>query len=285
MSEFGTLFVIATPIGNLADITLRGLDTFRAVKVLYAEDTRVTQRLLEHYGIQATLESLHDFNESKKISQVIEHLQSGDDVGLVSDAGTPLISDPGYKLINAVLETGLMVRSIPGASALTASLSIAGLPTDRFIFEGFLPKSKSERSKLFSALRNERRTLVFYESPKRILSSIKICAEILGGTRKAALLREITKLYEEHISATLDEIAEQLEQQKDKIRGEMVFILQGNQAPIHSTETEKAIELLTELQQHMSLKQAVSLVSKFTGMRRNQLYSIGLQDRSNNETE
>ena len=134
MSEFGTLFVIATPIGNLADITLRGLDTFRAVKVLYAEDTRVTQRLLEHYGIQATLESLHDFNESKKISQVIERLQSGDDVGLVSDAGTPLISDPGYKLINAVLEMGLTVRSIPGASALTASLSIAGLPTDRFYF-------------------------------------------------------------------------------------------------------------------------------------------------------
>ena len=285
MSEFGTLFVIATPIGNLADITLRGLDTIKTVKVLYAEDTRVTQRLLEHYGIQAALQSLHDFNESKKISQVIERLQSGDDVGLVSDAGTPLISDPGYKLISAVLEAGLKVRSIPGASALTASLSIAGLPTDRFVFEGFLPKSKNERSKLFMDLKYEPRTLVFYESPKRILSSIKICAEAMGGKREAALLRELTKRHEEHICASLDEIALQLEQQQDKIRGEIVFILRGNQAPDHTAELDKATQLLSELQQHMPLKQATALVSKYTGIRRNQLYSLGLQDNSKNATE
>ncbi len=285
MSEVGTLFVIATPIGNLADITLRALDTIKAVKVLYAEDTRVTQRLLDHYGIQAKLQSLHDFNESKKISAVIDHLQSGNDIGLVSDAGTPLISDPGYKLIAAVQSLGLTVRPLPGASALTASLSIAGLPTDRFIFEGFLPKTSNERIKLFTALQFEPRTLVFYESPQRIQSSIQLCIKVMGGERKAALLRELTKHYEQHICASLEEIAQQLEQQQDKIRGEIVFILQGNLAAENAAEFDKATQLLRELVQHLPLKQAATIVSKYSGIRRNQLYSLGLEDSSKNHPE
>jgi len=223
MSETGTLYVIATPIGNLADITLRALDIFKNVKTLYAEDTRVTQRLLEHYGIQANLQSLHDFNESKRISSVIEHLQAGADIGLVSDAGTPLISDPGYKLVSAAQAAGICVRPIPGASALTAALSAAGLPTDRFIFEGFLPKSSSERKKLLKSLRFEKRTLVFYESPQR--------------------------------------------------------------SPQGAASLEKAQQLLIDMQAHMPLKEAAAIVAKHTGIRRNQLYSLGIKAGNNKDAD
>ena len=278
MSEHGTLYVIATPIGNLADITLRALDTIKSVKVLYAEDTRVTQHLLDHYGIQARLRSLHDYNESKRISLVIEELQVGQDVGLVSDAGTPLISDPGYKLVAAVRQAGLEVRSIPGASALVAGLSIAGLPTDRFIFEGFLPKSSNDRIKLFAALQFEPRTMVYYESPQRIKASIQDCINVMGGDRQAVLLRELTKHYEQHICADLHNLHQQLAKQTDKIRGEIVLILQGNGSPEDVADIEKATQLLTDLQQHMSLKDAVAIAARYTGVRRNQLYSKGIED-------
>ena len=285
MSEFGTLYVIATPIGNLTDISQRALDTIKAVKVLYAEDTRVTQRLLEHYGIQAKLQSLHDFNESKKISAVIEHLQAGDDIGLVSDAGTPLISDPGYKLIAAIQNQGLPLRSIPGASALTAGLSIAGLPTDRFVFEGFLPKSTNDRSKLFKTLQFEPRTMVFYESPQRILSSLQICMQVMGEQRKAVLLRELTKHYEQHICSELKQMVDELEQQEEKIRGEIMLILHGNDAAEDAADLDQAVQLLSDLQQHMPLKEAAAIVAKHSGIRKNQLYSLGLQDSSKNKSE
>lgn len=280
MSEYGTLYVIATPIGNLADITLRALDTIKSVKVLYAEDTRVTQHLLDHYGIQARLRSLHDYNESKRITSVIEELQAGQDVGLVSDAGTPLISDPGYKLVAAVRQEGLEVRSIPGASALVAGLSIAGLPTDRFIFEGFLPKSSNDRIKLFTALQFESRSMVFYESPQRIKASIQDCINVMGGERHAVLLRELTKHYEQHLCADLQELYQELDKQTDKIRGEIVLILKGNNSPESTADIEKATQLLTDLQQHMSLKDAVAITAKYTDIRRNQLYSKGIEDSS-----
>ncbi len=276
MSDYGTLYIIATPIGNLADITLRALDLFKNVKTLYAEDTRVTKHLLEHYGIQAKLQSLHDFNESKKISSVIEQLQAGADLGLVSDAGTPLISDPGYKLVSAAQDAGICVRPIPGASALTAALSIAGLPTDRFIFEGFFPKSSTERIKLLNTLRYEARTMVFYESAQRIQATIQDCLAVMGGERKAALLRELTKHYEQHICAQLNEIQQQLAAQTEKIRGEIVFILHGNTSPDDTASVEKAKQLLFELQRYLPLKEAAAIVSKHTGIRRNQLYSLGI---------
>lgn len=276
MSEYGTLYIIATPIGNLADITLRALEIIKNVKTLYAEDTRVTQRLLEHYGIQAKLQSLHDFNESNKISSVIEYLRAGADLGLVSDAGTPLISDPGYRLVSAAQAAGICVRPIPGASALTAALSAAGLPTDRFIFEGFLPKSSTERQKRFKALLFEPRTMVFYESPQRIQAAIEDCVAVMGGERKAALLRELTKHYEQHICADLNEINRQLTQQSEKVRGEIVFLLHGNDTPQDAAAADKAKQLLTDLQLHMPLKEAAAVVAKHTGLRRNQLYSMGI---------
>ena len=280
MSEQGTLYVIATPIGNLADITLRALDTIKSVKVLYAEDTRVTQHLLDHYGIQARLRSLHDYNESKRISSVIEELQAGQNVGLLSDAGTPLISDPGYKLVAAVRQAGVEVRSIPGACALVAGLSIAGIPTDRFIFEGFLPKSSNNRIKLFTTLQFEPRTMIFYESPQRIKASIKDCKSVFGGDRQAVLLRELTKQYEEHIYADLNEIHQRLEDQTDKIRGEIVLILHGNISSEDAADLKKATQLLTDLQQYMSLKDAVVIAARHTGIRRNRLYSKGIEESS-----
>ena len=279
MSDYGTLFVIATPIGNLADITLRALEIFKNVETLYAEDTRVTKHLLEHYGIQATLQSLHDFNESKKISSVIEKLQTGVDLGLVSDAGTPLISDPGYKLVSAAIEAGIDVRSIPGASALTAALSIAGIPTNRFIFEGFLPKSSLERVKILNSLKFESRTIVFYESAQRIQDSVQDCIDVLGGKREAAILRELTKHYEQHICANLDQIQQQLTEQPEKLRGEIVFILHGDTSSDDAASFEKAKLLLFELQHHLSLKEAAAIVAKHTGIRRNQLYSLGIKGR------
>lgn len=285
MSEYGTLYVIATPIGNLADITLRALEIIKNVKTLYAEDTRVTLRLLEHYGIQAKLQSLHDFNESNKISSVIEQIQAGADLGLVSDAGTPLISDPGYRLVSAAQAAGICVRPIPGASALTAALSAAGLPTDRFIFEGFLPKSSTERQKRFKALLFEPRTMVFYESPQRIQAAIEDCLAIMGGDRKAALMRELTKHYEQHICADLKQINQQLTQQSKKVRGEIVFILHGNDAPEDAAVVDEAKRLLTDLQPHMSLKEAAAIVATHTGLRRNQLYSMGIANESSNKDE
>lgn len=279
MSDFGTLYIIATPIGNLADITLRALDIIKKVKTLYAEDTRVTKHLLEHYGIQAKLQSLHDFNESKKISSLIECLEAGEDLGLVSDAGTPLISDPGYKLVSAAQLAGICVRSIPGPSALTAALSIAGMPTDRFIFEGFLPKSSTDRQKLLNALRYETRTMVFYESAQRIQATLQDCIQVLGGERKAAVMRELTKHYEQHICDDLNQIHQQLAGQSEKIRGEIVFILHGDTSPEDAAGIEKAKQLLLDLQQHLPLKQAAAIVAKHTGMRRNQLYALGLEEK------
>jgi len=261
------------------------LDIIKNVKTVYAEDTRVTQRLLEHYGIQATLQSLHDFNESKKISSVIEILQSGTDLGLVSDAGTPLISDPGYKLVSAAQAAGICVRPIPGASALTAALSVAGLPTDRFIFEGFLPKSSTERQKLLNTLRYESRTMVFYESPLRIRAAIQDFVEIMGGERKAALLRELTKHYEQHICADLQTINQQLNDQSEKVRGEIVLILHGNDCPPDSASVEKAQQLLQDLQAHMPLKEAAAITAKHTGLRRNQLYSMGINHSGDDTVE
>ncbi|MFK7814983.1 MAG: 16S rRNA (cytidine(1402)-2'-O)-methyltransferase [Gammaproteobacteria bacterium] len=284
MSEYGTLYVIATPIGNLADITLRALDIIKNVKTLYAEDTRVTKHLLEHYGIQAKLQSLHDFNESKKISSVIEQLQSGADIGLVSDAGTPLISDPGYKLVVAVQEADFCVRSIPGPSSLTAALSIAGVPTDRFIFEGFFPKSSTDRVKLLKNLRFEARTMIFYESAQRIQSTIEDCIAVMGGERKVALMRELTKHYEQHICADLEQVQQQLIAQTEKIRGEIVFILHGDNSSENAALVEKARQLLVDMQPHMPLKEAAAIVSKHTGIRRNQLYSLGLQEKGSDNS-
>ena len=280
MNNQGTLYVIATPIGNLADISARALDTIKEVKILLAEDTRNTNKLLVHYGIQAKLESLHDFNELKKISTLIKKLHSGIDIGLVSDAGTPLISDPGYKLVAAAQQEDISVRPVPGASAMIAALSVAGIPTDRFTFEGFLPKKANERHAFLKALQYEERTMVFYESPQRIQQTIQSCMEIFGDQRVATVLRELTKKFEEHLHGDLAHIYQLLDANSERIKGEFVLVLSGNESPDDSESIEHARLLLTDLQRYLSHKDAVEIVAKHTNVGRNQLYSLGLDNVS-----
>ena len=280
MNNQGTLYVVATPIGNLADISARALDTIKEVKILLAEDTRNTNKLLVHYGIQAKLESLHDFNELKKISTLIKKLHSGIDIGLVSDAGTPLISDPGYKLVAAAQQENIPVRPVPGASAMIAALSVAGIPTDRFTFEGFLPKKANERHAFLKALQYEERTMVFYESPQRIQQTIQSCMEIFGNQRVATVLRELTKKFEEHLHGDLAHIYQLFDANSERIKGEFVLVLSGNESPDDSESIEHARLLLTDLQRYLSHKDAVEIVAKHTNVGRNQLYSLGLDNVS-----
>ena len=278
MADPGTLYIIATPIGNLSDITLRALETIKNVRFLLVEDSRITKKLLDHYGIQARMESLHDFNELGKISILIRRLRAGEDIGLVSDAGTPLISDPGFKLVCAVHEEGITVRPVPGPSAVITALSVSGLPTDRFVFEGFLPKKAAEREAFLRSLQYEPRSIVFFEAPHRILQSIESCIQIFGGTRRAALLRELTKIHEQHLTGTLEQIASSLNDPAQVIKGECVLILHGGALSENTETVEKARLLLTDLQRRISHKDAVEVVARHTGLGRNQLYSLGLDN-------
>lgn len=280
MSNQGILYVIATPIGNLADITLRALDTIKRVEIILAEDTRVTGKLLEHYGIRTKLESLHDFNESKRVPVLIKRLLNGVDIGLVSDAGTPLISDPGYKLVALARREGIQVRPIPGASAVVAALSVAGIPTDRFVFEGFLPRKTVERQARLLALQHEIRSMVFYESPHRIRQLIQACIDVFGRYRKATLLRELTKRFEQHFSGKLVRIQQALHESPKSIKGEYVLVVSGNKLLETVESVEKAQLLLADLQKYISHKNAVEIVAKHAGLKRNQLYTLALKNTS-----
>ena len=280
MSDQGILYVIATPIGNLADITLRALDTIKEVEILLAEDTRVTKKLLEHYGIQANLESLHDFNEVQKIPTLIKILSSGASIGLVSDAGTPLICDPGYKFVSAARKKGIEIRSIPGPSAVMAALSTAGIPTDRFVFEGFLPKKAAERRRRLLEIQYESRSIIFYESPQRIQACARACMDVFGAAREAVLMRELTKHFEQHIEGTLGHINQELESHPNSIKGEFVVLIHGSNTGEDAKSAMNAKRLLEDLQKHISHKAAVEIVTKHTGIRRNQIYSMGMEKQT-----
>lgn len=220
------LYIIATPIGNLEDITLRAIRVLGEVEVVFAEDTRVTKKLLSHYNIHTLLERLDARTEKKRTQRVVELLQEGKNVALVSDAGTPTISDPGGLLVEQVREAGFEVVAVPGASALTAALSVAGVPASEFLFLGFLPHKKG-REKLFKEISESKRTIVFYESPHRILKTLKSLSEHLGKQQKVALARELTKIYEEVVTGTAKEILEKLERNKEKQKGEFTVIVSG----------------------------------------------------------
>ena len=278
MAAQGILYIIATPIGNLSDITLRALDTIKKVNILLAEDTRITKKLLDHYGVRAKLKSLHDFNESAKIESLLRDLQSGADMGLVSDSGTPLICDPGFKLVRAAHHNGIEVYSIPGPCALITALSISGLPTDRFVFEGFLPKKVSERKEFLQSLRYETRTMVFYETAQRLRATTNDCIHVLGAYRKAAILRELTKVHEQHLRGSLEQIACALNNPAQVVKGECVLLIAGDTSSVDAQSIENARLLLADLQQRISHKDAVEVVAKHTGIGRNRLYSLGLDD-------
>lgn len=279
MAAPGILYIIATPIGNLSDITLRALDTIKQVKVLLAEDTRITKKLLDHYGIHVRLESLHDFNESAKTESLIRDLLDGNDIGLVCDAGTPLVCDPGFRLVSRAQENGIAVRPVPGPCALITALTVSGLPPDRFVFEGFLPKKVSERREFLRSLRYEVRTMIFYEAPQRLVRSIQDCIAAFGGHRNAAVLREMTKVHEQHLTGSLEQIECDLGNAAQEVKGECVLVITGNTSPADEERLEQAARLLTDLQARISHRDAVEVVARHTGIGRNRLYTLGLGPR------
>ncbi len=274
----GTLYIVSTPIGNLEDITLRALHILKDVRIIAAEDTRHTQKLLQHYHISTAQTSYHDHNKEEKAEILISRLQEGHDVALVSDAGTPGISDPGYYLINRAIEEGIRVMPVPGPTASIAALSISGLPTDAFVFEGFLPSKKTARQKKLRELSGERRTLILFEAPHRLASTLKDIAEVLGD-RKIVLTRELTKIFEEVIRGRVSEVIAKIEGRR--LKGEMTLLLEGAQegpAAGEAPDLHEYLKMLIE-EEGLSLKDAVSKASKDLDIPRNRVYKEALSMR------
>jgi len=271
----GTLYIVSTPIGNLEDITLRALHILRDVQVIAAEDTRHTQKLLQHYNISTAQTSYHDHNKEEKAEILISRLKEGRDIALVSDAGTPGISDPGYYLINRAIGEGIKVMPVPGPTASIAALSISGLPTDAFVFEGFLPAKRMARQKKLRELSTERRTLILFEAPHRLASTLRDIAEVLGD-RKIVLTRELTKVFEEVIRGRVSEVIAKIEGRS--LKGEMTLLLEGAQKEVAAGEVPDLHEYLKMLieEKGLSLKDAVSKASKDLDIPRKRVYKEAL---------
>lgn len=274
-NSFGTLYIVATPIGNLQDITQRCIDTLKKVNWIAAEDTRHSAPLLTAFGIPTKTLTLHEHNERDNAQKVVEMLKKGDSVALISDAGTPLISDPGYHLVREARAAGADVVPIPGSCAAIAALSVAGLPTDRFVFEGFLPPKKTARVKRLAALETEFRTMVFYESPHRILDLLEDMRDIFGDERQVVIARELTKLFETIHLGNLSETLEWIIADTNQQRGEFVVVLEGRKEEICQTETELE-HILKVLLAEFPLKQAVDVATKLTGLKKNDIYEQAL---------
>jgi 16S rRNA (cytidine1402-2'-O)-methyltransferase len=275
VSQFGTLYVVATPIGNLEDLSTRALKTLTQADKILAEDTRRTQQLLTHFGIKGSLVSLHDHNERQRIEQVIDWLQQGLQLALVSDAGTPLISDPGYVLVQALRQRGLSVVPIPGPSAIITALSAAGLPTDRFCFEGFLAAKSSARKKQLELLKREVRTCVFYESSHRIVDSLMDMKAVFGDERELVLARELTKRFETFITGTVASVLDRVAADSDQQRGEFVVMVRGV-SNIAQTSELSSEQVLQELLPHLSTKAAAQVAANLTGGSKRDLYQMAL---------
>lgn len=274
----GTLYVVATPIGNLDDISARALRILREVALIAAEDTRHSARLLQHFGIPTPLAACHEHNERDQGGRFLARLQAGEDVALISDAGTPLISDPGYHLVRHVRAAGIPVVPVPGACALIAALSAAGLPSDRFIFEGFLPAKAAGRRARLEQVREEPRTLIFYEAPHRILESLQDMRDVFGGERPALLARELTKTFETLQGLPLAELCQWVAADSNQQRGECVVLVAGWQAPEgEETVSAEALRVLDLLMAEMPLKRAAALAAEITGVRKNLLYQVALE--------
>jgi 16S rRNA (cytidine1402-2'-O)-methyltransferase len=274
----GVLYVVATPIGNLADMVPRATETLQQVDIIAAEDTRHSKRLLEHFHISTPLVSCHEHNEQQSLPGLLDRLGKGQKIALISDAGTPLVSDPGYRLVRAAREAGFPVVPIPGPSALIAALSVAGLPSDRFTFEGFLHAKSGQRRKQLEALRQETRTLVFYEAPHRILACLRDLAEIFGAEREAVLARELTKTFETVLAGTAAEVLARVEADPNQQKGEIVLLVRGAERVETSGIDPEAQRVMTILLRELPLKQAASLAAEITGTKKNALYQWGIRD-------
>ncbi|HET6586860.1 MAG TPA: 16S rRNA (cytidine(1402)-2'-O)-methyltransferase [Oleiagrimonas sp.] len=267
----GTLWVVATPIGHLDDMSARAVQTLGRVALIAAEDTRHTRPLLTHCGIDKPLTPLHEHNEREVVDRLVERLGEGDDVALVSDAGTPLISDPGFRLVRAARAAGIRVSPVPGACAAIAALSVAGLPSDRFVFEGFLPSKSAARQSRLRELNSETRTLIFYESSHRIAQSLADMRDVFGGEREAVLARELTKRFETVLGEPLADLAARVATDPDQQRGECVVLVAGRSedADAKLVEGRRVFDILRE---ELPPARAAKLAAAITGAARKALY-------------
>jgi len=268
------LHVVATPIGNLEDVTIRALKVLAGADRIVCEDTRITRRLLQRYGIEAPLVAYHDHNAGAVRPKILKWLAAGEALALVSDAGTPLISDPGHKLVAAALEAGAPVDALPGPSAALAALVVSGLPADQFLFAGFLPQKKAARRDRLAALKAVPSTLIVYESPNRAAASLADMAEIFGP-RQAALARELTKLHEEVLRGTLGEIAAEVAG-RDRLKGEVVIVVGPPAAGAAASEEEIDAQLAKALET-LSVRDAADMVAALTGVKKRTLYARALE--------
>lgn len=270
------LFVVATPIGHLDDISYRAIEVLKSVSLIAAEDTRTSMQLLKHFNISTPLTACHDHNESNKIDQLIQRLLNGENMALISDAGTPLISDPGFKFVRAAQEHNIRVIPVPGACAAIAALSAVGLPSDRFSFEGFLPSKQSQRLLNLEKLKDETQTMIFYEAPHRILECVKDMANVFGADRPVGFAREITKTFETIRKMALGELIEFIAKDANQQKGEIVLVV-GGATVEKDIDQEKLDKLLLRLLQDLSVKAASQLAADLTGIKKKVAYQRALE--------
>ena len=274
----GALFIVSTPIGNLADISQRAIDTLKSVDIIAAEDTRRTGQLLSHFGINKKQIALHDHNEDKKVPHIIENISNGQKIAVVSDAGTPLINDPGFNLVRAALDANLNVVPIPGPCSPIVALSVSGLPTDRFIYEGFLPAKQGARTKHLESLIKEPRTIVFLESSHRIVASLKDMLSVFGINRTAVIARELTKTFETIKKAPIQDLIQWIEADANQTKGEFVVIVDGCEAKTSDkSELEAETIVKTLLEEGIGVKQTSVIAAKLTGKKKKELYNLALE--------
>lgn len=269
------LYIVATPIGNLGDISARAVEIMKEVNLIAVEDTRHSKTLLERFGIKAKVCAYHEHNEEKMTQQLIEQMLNGESIALISDAGTPLINDPGYRLVVTAHDNNIQVVPIPGPSAIITALSASGLPTNKFTFEGYLPAKSEARKKCLQELMAESRTLVFYEAPHRIIESIKTMQDIFGAERRITIARELTKQFEQIVRDKLSSINEKFESGEIKVKGEFVVIVEGAQETL--VTDKEVIRINKIISEKCSPKDAAGLTAKITGKKKNEVYQLALK--------
>lgn len=269
-------YVVATPIGNLGDLTPRAVDVLQSVALIAAEDTRHSGRLMAHFNIKTPMISVHDHNERQRLQTILDKLAAGDSIALISDAGTPLISDPGFIVVRGVREAGYKIVPVPGCCAVITAMCASGLPTDRFMFEGFLPAKRSGRQQKLAEIVSEPRTVIYYESTHRILDSLQDMIEVLGADRYVVLARELTKTFETIYGDRVEALLEWVKQDANQQKGEFVVLIQGVELEEEEGLSLEALKVLSILLEELPVKQAAALAAKITGEKKNALYQEAL---------
>lgn len=270
------LYIVATPIGNLGDMTPRAVEVLQSVALIAAEDTRHSGRLMAHFNIKTPMISVHDHNERQRLQTILDKLSAGENIALISDAGTPLISDPGFYLVRGVRDAGFKVVPVPGCSAVITAMCAAGVPTDRFIFEGFLPAKRTGRQQQLALIKSEERTVIFYESTHRIIETLNDMVEVLGADRYVVMARELTKTFETIHGDKVSDLLVWMEQDHNQQKGEFVLIVQGVEPKKEEGFSTETLHVLETLLEELPVKQAAALAAKLTGEKKNALYQEAL---------